>query len=93
MLLPRMDRESREAGSRLRAVILTVLRWVFICMSTPGIRVSNEAGRAGRIRGPVMVPWTTEPFLSSMVTVSLFSFIKNLEAVSERGRGRGGART
>lgn len=25
-----------------------------------------------------MVPWTTVPFLSSMVTVSLFSFIKNL---------------
>ena len=35
MLLPRMDRESREAGSRLRAVILTVLRCVFIFMSTP----------------------------------------------------------
>ena len=27
---------------------------------------------------PVMVPWTTEPFLSSMETVSLFNFIKNL---------------
>jgi hypothetical protein len=27
---------------------------------------------------PVMVPCTTEPFLSSIVTVSLFSFIKNL---------------
>ena len=26
-----------------------------------------------------MVPWTTVPFLSSMVTVSLFSFIKNLQ--------------
>jgi hypothetical protein len=27
---------------------------------------------------PVMVPWTVVPFLSSIVTVSLFSFIKNL---------------
>lgn len=26
-----------------------------------------------------MVPWTTVPFLSSMVTVSLFSFIRNLQ--------------
>jgi len=25
-----------------------------------------------------MVPWTTVPFLSSIETVSLFSFIKNL---------------
>lgn len=39
-----------------------------------------------------MVPWTTEPFLSSMVTVSLLSFIKNLRGseqtqwqASERG--------
>jgi len=61
MLLPRMDKVSSACGSRLRAVILTVLRCVFICMSTP-----------------VIVPWTTEPFFSSMVTVSLFSFIKNL---------------
>lgn len=27
---------------------------------------------------PVIVPWTTDPFLSSIVTVSLFNFIKNL---------------
>jgi hypothetical protein len=27
---------------------------------------------------PLIVPWTTEPFLSSIVTVSLLSFIKNL---------------
>jgi hypothetical protein len=26
----------------------------------------------------VMVPWTMVPFLSSIVTVSLLSFIKNL---------------
>ena len=52
-----------------------------------------------------MVPWTTVPFLSSMVTVSLFSFIKNLqrnpksstelgEVRTERrseGKGKGGA--
>jgi hypothetical protein len=32
---------------------------------------------------PVIVPWTTAPFLSSMVTVSLFNFIKNLlESIS-----------
>ena len=28
---------------------------------------------------PVMVPWTTVPFLSSMVTVSWESFIRNLQ--------------
>jgi len=27
---------------------------------------------------PVIVPCTTDPFFSSIVTVSLFSFIKNL---------------
>ena len=31
----------------------------------------------------MMVPCTTEPFLSSTVTVSLFSFIKNLKVVSQ----------
>lgn len=36
MLLPLIERESSEEGSRFRAVIFTVLRWVFICMSTPG---------------------------------------------------------
>jgi len=30
-----MERVSRVVGSRLRAVILTVLRCVFICISTP----------------------------------------------------------
>ena len=29
---------------------------------------------------PVTVPWTTVPFLSSMVTLSLLSFIRNLPA-------------
>lgn len=33
-----MESESRETGSRLRVVILTVLRYVFICMSTPIVR-------------------------------------------------------
>lgn len=33
---------------------------------------------AKTINVPVMVPLTTDPFLSSMETVSLFSFIKNL---------------
>ena len=37
ILFPRMDRLSSDVGSRLRAVILTVLRCVFICMSTPRI--------------------------------------------------------
>jgi len=27
---------------------------------------------------PVIVPWTIDPFFSSIVTVSLFNFIKNL---------------
>lgn len=27
---------------------------------------------------PVIVPWITDPFFSSTVTVSLLSFIKNL---------------
>jgi hypothetical protein len=35
MLFPRMDKESRVVGSRFLVVIFTVLRWVFICMSTP----------------------------------------------------------
>lgn len=30
------------------------------------------------ISTPVIVPWTTVPFLSSIETVSLLSFIKNL---------------
>ena len=32
----------------------------------------------------MMVPWTTVPFLSSMVTVSLFSFIRNLRKRNPR---------
>jgi hypothetical protein len=31
---------------------------------------------------PVIVPWMTEPFFNSTVTVSLFSFMRNLEAVA-----------
>jgi hypothetical protein len=39
----------------------------------------SERVAQARIRlVPVIVPCTTEPFLSSIVTVSLFSFIKNL---------------
>lgn len=34
--------------------------------------------RSSTQHAPVIVPCTTEPFLSSIVTVSLFSFIKNL---------------
>ena len=79
MLLPRIERESREVGSRLRAVILTVLRCVFICISTPAGRVSNACNSLHLVRdAPVIVPWITEPFLSSTVTVSLLSFIRNL---------------
>jgi len=63
-----MESESREVGSRLRIVILTVFRCVFICMSTP-----------------VIVPCTTDPFLSSIVTVSLFNFIKNLTSFMMAG--------
>jgi len=56
-----MLNESRFVGSLFFTVILTVLRCVFILMSTP-----------------VMVPCTTVPFLSSIVTVSLLIFIRNL---------------
>jgi hypothetical protein len=31
------------------------------------------------VSAPVIVPCTTDPFLSSTVTVSLFNFIKNLD--------------
>jgi hypothetical protein len=64
MLLPLMLSESSESGSRFLVASFTVLRWVFMYMSTP-----------------VIVPWTVEPFLSSIETVSLFSFIKNLYRV------------
>ena len=37
---------------------------------------------------PVIVPATTVPFFSSMVTVSLFSFIKNLRAQDVAGHDR-----
>lgn len=81
MLLPRIDKLSSDVGSRLRAVIFTVFRCVFICMSTPSSLhiMSNEAGTSVEKNVPVIVPCTTDPFLSSTVTVSLFNFIKNLE--------------
>ena len=40
-----------------------------------------------------MVPWTTVPFLSSMVTVSLFSFIKNLQRNPKSSTELGEVRT
>jgi len=86
ILLPWMDNESRDIVSQLQAVILMVLMCVFICMSIPewwGIfRIYNWVGV--RKEGlPVIVPCTVDLFLSLMVTVSLFYFIKNL-------RGGGG---
>ena len=36
MLFPRIESESSCVGSRLRVDILTVFKWVFICISTPG---------------------------------------------------------
>jgi hypothetical protein len=98
-----MDRVSRETGSRLRMVSLTVLRWVFICWSTPeegGKEGEEDEGsddpQIGRLRdlesipwllrsdSPVTVPCTMDPFLSSIVTLSLLSFIKNLQTERER---------
>ena len=74
-----MESESSEVGSRFRAVILTVLRWVFICMSTPMGSMSDGCKPLQTIGNePVIVPWITEPFLSSTVTVSLLSFMRNL---------------
>jgi hypothetical protein len=35
-------------------------------------------------RIPVIVPVTTDPFFSSTVTVSLFSFIKNLKTKADQ---------
>ena len=87
MLFPRIESESRDCGSRLRAVRRTVFRCVFICMSTPVVvtRVTlnqsvspKRKNQIGFQTVPVMVPCTTEPFLSSIVTVSLFNFIRNL---------------
>ena|SRR5712672_2902441 len=84
MLLPRMDNESRETGSRFRIVILTVFKCVFICMSTPekksvGYKWAVCMGSRNGRNAPVIVPCTTDPFFNSIVTVSLFNFIKNLK--------------
>ena len=88
MLFPRMESESSACGSRLRMVILTVFKCVFIFMSTPSDKTKSDSEgvselhsrneKSGRESAPVMVPWTTLPFLSSIVTVSLFSFIRKL---------------
>lgn len=43
MLLPRMESESNDVGSRLRAVIFTVFKCVFICMSTPNSEMHSWA--------------------------------------------------
>lgn len=51
MLLPRMDNESSVVGSRLRAVILTVFRCVFICMSTPARSAHRWSGDRERREG------------------------------------------
>ena len=39
MLFPRIESESNCVGSRLRVDILTVFKWVFICISTPGMTI------------------------------------------------------
>lgn len=47
-------------------------------MSTPSAHQREREKKREEKNEPVMVPCTTDPFLSSTVTVSLFSFIKNL---------------
>ena len=48
-------------------------------MSTPMGSISNGRESSKPIGDePVIVPWITEPFLSSTVTVSLLSFMRNL---------------
>jgi hypothetical protein len=42
------------------------------------MRRATKKPEANNKNLPVMVPWTTVPFFSSIDTVSLFNFIKNL---------------
>jgi hypothetical protein len=87
--LPRMARESSFTGLRPRIFNLTRLRCVFIDTSTPAGQVARSARfvDAGTC-SPFTVPSTTVPFFSSMVTVSLFNFIRNLRSVVRTHRGR-----
>ena len=41
-----------------------------------------------RERVPVMVQWTIVPFLSSIETVSLFNFIKNLQNKTKQNKNQ-----
>jgi len=45
------------------------------CTQEKQVKFQEESIRREK---PVIVPWTTVPFLSSIETVSLFNFIKNL---------------
>ena len=63
---------------------LDFLRCVFICISTPAGAVSALcAGKMEKARIPVIVPCTTEPFLSSIVPVQFHqkSVVKNVSNV------------
>lgn len=56
---------------------LQTLRWYPVIAKTS---TEEQRERERDKNEPVMVPWTMVPFLSSIVTVSLPSFIKNLDA-------------
>lgn len=82
MVLPRTESASSAMGSLPLNASLTPFKCVFMATSTPAggekgpvSPPGNQRPRHGRL--PVTVPWTTEPFFSSIVTDSLLSFIKN----------------
>lgn len=89
MLLPLMLKDSKLTGSLFFTVILTGFKCVFMLMSTPNASKTSDIRTTQKRKTckihlalPATVPWTTVPFFSSIVTVSLLSFIKNL--LSER---------
>jgi hypothetical protein len=74
-----MDRESNGTGSRLRIVSRTVFKCVFIDMSTPVMVPLMTVPKKSEVRIKVecnLKEYEDLPFLSSIVTLSLFSFIK-----------------
>ena len=87
MLLPRTLKASSVIGFLPLGISFTAFKCVFMAMSTPARGTIGQITRSwerqrmvGSSFAPVIVPWITLPFLSSICTVSFASFIKNLHA-------------
>jgi hypothetical protein len=71
------------------SITLTTLSWLYWRYFEKDVNSTGEKRCTKCLQFtddvPEIVPWMVVPFFNSMVTVSLFSFIKNLQRCTTRG--------